>query len=74
MIPVWVPFLLMTGAYLAQFTIDATWGKPVVQVDDETGDEVQVTERLWSTGAISWIRRLAAVLFLAASVTAFFIE
>lgn len=74
MIPVWVPFALMTGAYLAQYTIDATWGKPTTETDEETGEEILMSEHLWSSVTINWFRRLATFLFLSASVTIWFTE
>ena len=74
MIPAIVPFFLMMGAYLAQYTIDATWSKPTAEVDEETGEDILMSEHLWSARTIKLVRGLATLLFISGCVTVFFIK
>lgn len=63
--PGWIPFTLMTAAYLLLSTCDSMWSSPVAEADDKTGETWVTYEHRWTPKRMRFIRGTAAAAFLA---------
>lgn len=79
--PNWIPYVLLTAAYLVLCGMDSLWSAPTTETDTETDQatgevvtETRVTyEHWWTLKRMNLYRIVAIILFLAGTVCVVFL-